>query len=48
MPAATAPGYVVVTLSIPAGQGSLAVTPGVTGGVPGTRITGNDSSDPSP
>ena len=39
--AATPPGYVVVTLSIPARQGSLAVTAGVTGGVPGNRITGN-------
>ena len=39
--AATPPGYVVVTLSIPANQGSLAVLAGVTGGVPGSRITGN-------
>ena len=43
MPAATPPGYVVVTLSIPANQGSLAVLAGVTGGVPGSRITGNGS-----
>ena len=40
---ATPPGYVVVTLSIPAGQGSLTVVADVPGGVPstGNQITGN-------
>jgi len=35
------PGHVVLTLSVPAGQGSLDVTPDVTDGVPAGRIGGN-------
>jgi VCBS repeat-containing protein len=36
--AATPPGHIVVTLSVPAGHGSLSVVPGVAGGVPSNRI----------
>jgi len=42
--ASTAPGHIMVTLSVPAGQGVLTVTAGVTDGVPADRITANDSS----
>jgi hypothetical protein len=37
----TDPGYIIVTLSIPANQGSLAVVPGAVGGVPSNRISNN-------
>jgi hypothetical protein len=39
----TPPGYVVVTLSVPLGHGSLSVVAGAPGGVPAGRITDNNT-----
>ncbi|HPM81171.1 MAG TPA: tandem-95 repeat protein, partial [Candidatus Anammoximicrobium sp.] len=40
----TPPGHIALTLTVPAGQGVLNVTPDVVGGVPASRIVTNGSS----